>query len=104
MKNINAKTRQTSLLGMMLAMIVVLSALEHALPPIPGLPPNMRLGLSNVVTMYAIFFVGYKQAFLLAVLKSMFVMSIRGGIAGVLSFSGGMLAVLGIVLLAHVFG
>jgi len=92
------------MMGMMLAIIVVLSALEHALPPIPGLPPNMRLGLSNVVTMYTIFFIGYKQAVLLAVLKSLFVLAIRGGLAGLLSFSGGILAVFGIIAFAYIFG
>jgi len=103
-KNTRAKIRQVTMLGMMLAMVVALSALEHALPPIPGLPPGMRLGLSNVVVMYAIFFVGWRQAALLAVLKSLFVMTIRGGVAGLLSFSGGMLSVLGIIALSFLFG
>ena len=103
-KQTGAKIRQITLLGMMLAMIVALAALEHALPPLPGLPPGMRLGLSNVVVMYAIFFVGWRQAVLLAVLKSLFVMVIRGGVAALLSFSGGMLSVVGMIAISFLLG
>ena len=104
MKSSSVKVRRIAMLGMMLAMMVSLSALEHSLPPLPGLPPNLRLGLSNVVTMYAIFFIGYRHAILLAAIKSLFVLMIRGAMAGVLSFSGGILSVLGIILLTFCFG
>jgi len=90
-------------MGLMLAMIIALSALEHMLPPIPGLPPGVRFGLSNVVTMYALFFMGRRQAILLSALKSMFVMLTRGGIAGLLSICGGLLSILGIIALLFLF-
>ena len=98
------KTRQLTALGLMLAMIVALSIIEHTMPPIPGLPPGVRLGLSNVVTMYALFFMGRIQAILLAVLKSVFVLLTRGGIAGLLSFGGGIISILGILALILIFG
>lgn len=92
------------MLAMLLAMIMALSALEHMLPPLPLLPPNVRLGLSNIVTMYALFFMGWRPAFLLAVLKSLFVVLMRGVTAGILSLCGGVLSLLCILLAAALFG
>jgi heptaprenyl diphosphate synthase len=90
-------------LALMLALIVVLSMLEHMLPPLPFLPPNVRLGLSNVVTMYTLFFFGRRYAFLLAFLKSAFVLLMRGVTAGILSLSGGLFSICVIILLTLFF-
>lgn len=103
MENIRFATRRLAVLGMMLAVIVVLSVIEHSLPPIPFLPPSVRLGVSNVVTMYALFFIGNSAAFTLAMLKSLFVLFTRGGIAGLLSFCGGILSICVLVLLTAIF-
>ena len=103
MYHIQTATKKIAFLAMMLAMITVLSMLEHMLPPLPFLPPNVRLGLSNIITMYALFFLGKGSAFLLAVLKSVFILLTRGLTAGFLSFSGGILALLCIILLSAVF-
>ncbi|MDR2180221.1 MAG: Gx transporter family protein [Synergistaceae bacterium] len=86
-------------LALMLSMIFVLSALEGMFPPLPF---HMRFGLSNVVTMYALFFIGGRAAFTLAGLKSLSVLLMRGPVAGLLSLSGGVLSLLMIALLAAV--
>lgn len=99
MDKIKYGARRLAVMGMMLAMIAVLSALEHSLPPIPFLPPNVRLGLSNIITMYAFFFMGPRPALLLTVLKSLFVLLTRGFNAGFLSLCGGLLSVFVILLL-----
>lgn len=91
-------TRTVTTLALMLALIFVLSLFEGMLPP---LPMNMRFGLSNVVTMYALFFLGKKPAFLLAAAKSLFVLSMRGPTAGLLSLSGGMLSLCVLVVLSY---
>lgn len=104
MENIRHSTRRLAFLAMMLAIIMALSALEHMLPPLPGLPPGVRMGLSNIVTMYALFFMGAKPAVSLAVLKSLFVLLLRGVTAGFLSACGGLLSILIILLLTRMFG
>lgn len=86
-------------MGLMLAVIMALSFIEHLLPPLPLLPPNVKLGLSNIVTMYCVFFLGPREAFTLAVLKSGFVFLTRGPVAGLLSVTGGLLAIATVVLL-----
>jgi thiamine biosynthesis lipoprotein len=68
-------------LSLMLSLIFVLSIFEGMLPPLPF---HMRFGLSNVVTMYALFFIGRRAAFTLAALKSAVVLLTRGPVAGLL--------------------
>lgn len=87
------RARRVAFLGLMFALAMVLSVLEWMLPVLPGLPPGIKLGLSNIVTMYALFFLGISDSFLLAVLKSLFVFLTRGAVAGLLSGAGGLLSV-----------
>jgi heptaprenyl diphosphate synthase len=89
--------REITALSLMLSLIFVLSIFEGMLPPLPF---HMRFGLSNVVTMYALFFVGRRAAFTLAALKSAAVLLTRGPVAGLLSLSGGLLSLCAIALLA----
>ena len=71
--------------ALFLSLSLVLSWLEMQLPQAPFLPPGVKLGLSNVVTMYCLFFVNAPSAFLVAFLKSLFAFLMRGSFAG---FSG----------------
>ena len=88
----------------MLAIIAILSAIEHILlPPLPFLPPNMKLGLSNIIVMYCVFFVCKTQAAALNIAKSMFVLLMRGPFAAALSFCGGILSISIIILLIKIF-
>lgn len=88
------KTVSMVVLAMFFAVAMVLSYIEHLLPPIPMLPPGVKLGLSNIVVMYCLFFLGTKKAVFLAVLKSGFVLFTRGVVAMLLSFSGGIASVM----------
>ena len=98
------KSKQIALLGILFAAALALSVAETALGAIPFLPPHFKIGLSNVIVMYTLFFIGKKETFVFAVLKSFFVFLTRGPTAGILSFSGGMASVLVIMLLVALFG
>ena len=52
-----SKAKQTALSGMLFALAMALSFAEGSLT-IPGLLPGMKLGLANVVVMYALLFMG----------------------------------------------
>ena len=78
------KTRHIALSGLLFALAMALSFIEGSLV-IPGLLPGMKLGLANIVVMYALFFMGVKQALVLDVLKALFVFLVSGFTAGVLS-------------------
>ena len=83
------KTHSIALSGLLFALAMALSFIEGTLV-IPGLLPGMKLGLANIVVMYALFFMGPKQALVLDVLK-----------AGFLSLCGGLLSLLVMWLLYY---
>ena len=97
MKQTNA--RRTALIGMLFALAMVLSFFEGSFVPLLGLPPGVKLGLANVVVMYALFFLGKRDAAVLVVLKSVFSFFTRDVSAGALSFAGGILSLLVMLLL-----
>lgn len=97
-----SKARSITNMAMLFAVAIVLSFLESLLPPLPYLPPGFKLGLSNIAVMYALFFMGRKSAFTIAVLKSGFVFMTRGATSGILSLSGGLASVLVMLALAAV--
>lgn len=89
--------RRIALLGLLFALAIVLSILEGLLPN-PVQIPGVRLGLSNIVIMFALFQLRRRDALMLAILKAVFVAATRGPVAGALSLSGGLFA-LGIMTL-----
>lgn len=98
------KTRLLVLTGLMLAVAIVLSVVENMLPPLPIPVPGVKFGLSNIAVMYALFFLGKKQAFTIALLKSVFVFATRGMIASLLSLAGGILSLVVMITLLAIFG
>ena len=96
-----SKAKQTALSGMLFALAMALSFAEGSLT-IPGLLPGMKLGLANVVVMYALLFMGAGQALILDLLKALFVFLVSGSTAGFLSLCGGMLSLLVMWLLYDV--
>ncbi len=91
--------KKVAFLGLLFALALVLSLVEMAIPVSGLLPAGVKPGLSNIVTMYAVFFLGYGEAFSIAVLKSLFVFITRGATAAFLSVSGGVFSVLVMLLL-----
>ena len=91
------------LAGLLFAIAIVLSIVESSLPPLLVFVPGVKLGLSNIVVMYSLFFLGKKRAFTITILKSLFVFITRGLIAGVLSLTGGILSIIVMLLLILIF-
>lgn len=94
------KLRRMVLLAMLFALALVLSWLEGMLPPIPA-PVPLRLGLSNIAVMYAMYFLGGPSAYVIALLKAFYALLMRGVLPGMLSLAGGLLSVT-IMLLLYV--
>ncbi len=93
------KAREVALTGLLFALCIVLSWLEALVTPLLGLMPAMKLGLSNVVVMYALLFMPFGRAATLVVLKALFALLTRGLTAGFLSLCGGLLSLLVLTLL-----
>ena len=98
----DSKTHSIALSGLLFALAMALSFIEGTLV-IPGLLPGMKLGLANIVVMYALFFMGPKQALVLDILKALFVFLVSGWTAGFLSLCGGLLSLLVMWLLYYHF-
>ena len=99
-QNRNCKVKRLALMGLLFALAMALSFLESLLPALPMLPPGIRLGLSNIVTMYALFVLGPVSGYTIAVLKSLFVLLTRGAVAAAMSASGGIASVTVMLLLS----
>lgn len=84
---------------MLFALAVVLGFAESLLPPLPFLPPGVKLGLSNVVVMFCLLRLGRREAVAVLLLKAFFAAITRGLTAGLLSLCGGALSVLAMCLL-----
>lgn len=90
-----AKVRRLTRNAILLAIALVLALVERWIPlhlviPVPGL----KLGLANVVTLFALLCVGRTDALLILVVRSAIMGAILGPMTFVLSFSGGLLAFL----------
>lgn len=94
----NNRVRRITLTAMLFALAIALGFLESLVAPLLGLPPGVKLGLSNVVVMFALFFLTKREALLLVVLKGAFAFLTRGAMAGIFSTTGGLVS-LGIMLL-----
>jgi heptaprenyl diphosphate synthase len=97
------KTKSLVLAGLLFSIAIVLSAVENSLPSVIIGAPGVKLGLSNIAVMYALFFLNKRQAFTIAILKAMFVFLTRGIVAALLSLSGGVLSLLIMSVLLAVF-
>lgn len=96
-------TQVMVLSALIFATAIVLSILENMLPPIVVAVPGIKFGLSNIAVMYALFFLGKKQAYTIAILKGFFAFATRGAIAGLLSLTGGILSLTVMVILILLF-
>lgn len=94
-----ANAEKIALSGILGAAALVLSFFESLLPPLPMVPPGFKLGLSNIVTMYAAGTVGLPCALFLAVIKGGFAFYLRGLAAGAMSLSGAVLSTVCVWLL-----
>lgn len=96
------KAREVATAGMLFALAITLSFLESMVTPLLGLMPAMKLGLSNIVVMYALLFLRGRTALALVLLKALFALLTRGATAGFLSLCGGLLSLLLLWLLLHI--
>ena len=100
--NISKKTRFLAQNALLAALALALSALELLIPPLPMLPPGAKLGLSNIVTMYAAGASGLVPALCIALLKGIFSGVTRGVTSLLMSLFGGIFSTLVMWLLLRI--
>ena len=89
-----SKVNQMTLCAILISMALVLSYMERFIPLQMVIPlPGIKLGLANVVTLMALFFLGQKSAFTILILRCILGSVFGGGISGLaFSMTGGILA------------
>ena len=91
--NNGSKAKTVSLYGILGALALVLCLFEGMLfPELPFLPAGAKLGLSNIVTMFAASLSGLFGALYITALKALFAFITRGAVAGAMSLCGGLLS------------
>lgn len=85
------KITQTALVS---AVALVLSYIEMSLPDLPFVLPGMKLGLSNIATMFALSALSLPSALVVCLVKAVFALLMRGLTAFLMSLCGGVLSTL----------
>ncbi len=97
------KTKRTVFLALLFAIAILLSFVENILPPPIPTVPGLKFGLSNIIVMYALLFLGYRSALALALLKGFFAFGSRGAMAGAFSTTGGLIALCAMITVLLMF-
>ncbi|NLM77852.1 MAG: Gx transporter family protein [Ruminococcaceae bacterium] len=97
-----AKTRRLTLDALLISLALVLSLVERWIPleliiPVPGI----KLGLANIVTLFAVLRLRPGEAVLIVVTRSLILGVISGPTTLMFSLSGGLLAFFFMWLLSH---
>ena len=97
------KTKKMTTIALLFSLAMVLSFAEGMIMPMFALPPGVKLGLSNVVVMYCMVYMGYSSALQLSLLKAFFAFLTRGATAGLLSLMGGVFSITIMFILKKIF-
>ncbi|MEG0072497.1 MAG: Gx transporter family protein [Raoultibacter sp.] len=79
------QTKRLTRCALLIALALIISVIE-SLMPLPLAPPGIKLGLSNIVTVYALFALGPRDAFTILAIRVLFGAILTGQL-GALPFS-----------------
>ncbi len=99
----NSAAYKISFLGLLIAVSVVLGAVENMIPPIPSLPPGIKPGLANIVVMFTLVCLPKRYTAVIVAAKSLFAFLTRGAVAGLMSLAGGAVSAAVMVMLVLIF-
>ena len=85
-------TRKIILLSLLVSIGLALSVIESSIP-LPVAIPGARLGLSNMVILVTLVIFGFKEAFIVSILKSSVLVLITGSVSSLFySLAGGIVS------------
>ena len=98
-------TKKIAQFGLLTAMALILSYVEHMIPPIVTSAPGIKLGLGNTVLLYGLYLMDVKSAVVLMILKVGLTTLLFGNpMAGIYSLSGGVLSLVAMCLAKRMKG
>ena len=97
------KTKQLALGGMLVVLALILSYVEHLLPLSIGVP-GVKMGLPNVVVLFALYRLGGKPAWAISLVRVMMVSLLFGTLFSLAYSVAGAVLSLGVMLLLRRWG
>ena len=94
------RTQRVALIGILIALSLILGWVENMIP-ISAKIPGIKLGLANIVVVFALYKLGIGEAALLSVAKALLTSLLFGNMAGFLYSAAG--AVLSYAAMVSVF-
>lgn len=96
------KTRRLALLGVFCALSLVLSYVESLLPPITTAFPGIKMGLSNIVTVFLLYRMGGRDAAIVNILRVLLSALLFGNVQTALfSLAGATLSTVAMIIMMH---
>ena len=93
------KAKKVSFLGLAIALALILSYVEHQIPPLAAIP-GIKLGLPNLVMTFLLYKVGWKETVVVSFIRIMLVSMLFGTVQSMtFSMAGAFLSLLGMILL-----
>jgi heptaprenyl diphosphate synthase len=95
-------TRRMIYIAILVAQALVLYIVESMIP-VPFITPGAKLGLSNIITLVALYIFDFKDAFLIVILRILLATLLGGSISSLFySIAGGMLSLVAMYLIKKV--
>lgn len=99
----NNRTKKTVFIALLLSLALVISYMEQFIP-VPVVVPGVKLGLANIITLTALYYLSFKECFMLVILRVVLNAFFAGNIVSMwYSLSGGILSFMVMFLLVRLF-
>jgi len=96
------ETKKVAQMGLLLALALVLSFIEAQIPAFVAIP-GVKIGLANIVVVFALYRLGVKEAFAVSLLRVLIASLMFGSVLSLAySFAGALLSLLGMMFLKRI--
>lgn len=90
-------TKKIAKISMLLSISVVLSLIESIIPILNGIVPGIKLGLANIVIVFSLFYLSFKETIYITILRVIIMGILRTGLFSIsffFSISGALLSII----------
>lgn len=93
------KAKRVTFLGLSIALAMILSFVEHQIPALVAIP-GIKVGLPNIVMIFLLYRVGWKETVIVSIIRIILVSMLFGNIQTMtFSIAGAVLSLAGMILL-----
>lgn len=93
------KTKKVAMLGLCIALSMVLSFIEHQIPPLVAVP-GVKVGLPNLVMVFMLYKIGWKETAIVSLIRVVLVSMLFGSVVSMAyGLVGATLSLIGMTLL-----